>query len=210
MFHLESAIANWREQMLAAGVSSPVPLEELEIHLREEIERQRKAGLSTEQAFGIAVQNIGVPEAIQKEYKKLGWFNSQNLVVFRPYAFVISFVLGALLSTPEVIIQILTFALFVFAYEVEIRTLRRLEQRATSPARQIGICLALGALLATGILKLTGKSLIARMSQTTHQNGHTMVDNWSQPQWYAWAVLGLFLIGLILTILPKPKTSEAR
>ena len=39
MFDLEQAIAGWRRQMLAAGIQSPVPLEELGIHLRDEIER---------------------------------------------------------------------------------------------------------------------------------------------------------------------------
>ena len=42
MFDLEKAIANWRKQMLAAGIKMPAPLEELEIHLREEIEQQRE------------------------------------------------------------------------------------------------------------------------------------------------------------------------
>ena len=35
MFNLEEKISEWRKQMLAAGIRSPVPLEELEIHLRE-------------------------------------------------------------------------------------------------------------------------------------------------------------------------------
>ncbi len=30
MFDLENAIADWRRQMLAAGIQTPVPLEELE------------------------------------------------------------------------------------------------------------------------------------------------------------------------------------
>ena len=55
MFDLEQAIAEWREQMFAAGIKSPVPLEELEIHLREEIERQMKSGLSEQNAFDFAV-----------------------------------------------------------------------------------------------------------------------------------------------------------
>jgi len=37
MFDLEQAIIAWRQQMLAAGIKSPVPLEELENHLRDEI-----------------------------------------------------------------------------------------------------------------------------------------------------------------------------
>jgi hypothetical protein len=36
MFDLEQAIADWREQMLAAGVKTPVPLVELESHLLDE------------------------------------------------------------------------------------------------------------------------------------------------------------------------------
>ena len=37
--------------MLAAGIKTPVPLEELESHLREEIEQQTKLGLSEAEAF---------------------------------------------------------------------------------------------------------------------------------------------------------------
>jgi len=32
MFNLEQAIADWRQKMLAAGIETPVPLEELELH----------------------------------------------------------------------------------------------------------------------------------------------------------------------------------
>ena len=53
MFDLEQSIADWRQQMLAAGIKTPVPLEELEIHLREEIERQMKSGLNEQDAFEI-------------------------------------------------------------------------------------------------------------------------------------------------------------
>jgi hypothetical protein len=45
MFNLEQSIIEWRKQMLAAGIKTPVPLDELEIHLREEIERQMASGL---------------------------------------------------------------------------------------------------------------------------------------------------------------------
>ena len=44
MFNLEQAITEWRQRMLAAGLRSPVPLDELESHLRDEIERQVRAG----------------------------------------------------------------------------------------------------------------------------------------------------------------------
>jgi hypothetical protein len=40
MFNLEQSIAEWRQQMLAAGIKTPATLNELESHLREEFERQ--------------------------------------------------------------------------------------------------------------------------------------------------------------------------
>jgi hypothetical protein len=70
MFDLEQDIADWRKQMLAAGIKTPVPLDELEIHLREEIERQMKSGLDGQNAFGISVQQIGQPEMLNREFKR--------------------------------------------------------------------------------------------------------------------------------------------
>ena len=71
MFDLEQSIAEWRRQMLAAGIKTPVPLEELEIHLREDIERQMQSGLSAQQAFGIAVKKIGQAPELKREFKKI-------------------------------------------------------------------------------------------------------------------------------------------
>src|SRR5208337_749219 len=70
MFNLEKAIEEWRQQMLAAGIQTPVPLEELENHLREEIERQMKSGLDEQKAFEISVQAIGQPKALNSEFRK--------------------------------------------------------------------------------------------------------------------------------------------
>ena len=70
MFDLEQSIADWRRQMLAAEIKVPVPLEELEIHLREEIERQMKSGLNEQKAFEISVEQIGQPKMLGSEFKK--------------------------------------------------------------------------------------------------------------------------------------------
>ena len=71
MFNIEQSIANWRQQMLAAGIKSPVPLEELEIHLREDIERQMQSGLNGQESFNSAVKKIGHGKALRKEFKKV-------------------------------------------------------------------------------------------------------------------------------------------
>ena len=58
--------------MLAAGIKTPVPLEELEIHLREEIERQMKSGVKEPGAFNVAIRKIGQPDLLNSEFAKTG------------------------------------------------------------------------------------------------------------------------------------------
>ena len=71
MFDLEQSIVEWRRQMLAAGIKNPVPLEELESHLREDVERQIRGGTEAAQAFQRAVQRIGQGDGLQREFEKL-------------------------------------------------------------------------------------------------------------------------------------------
>ena len=76
MFNLDEAILEWRRQMLAADIKSPVPLDELETHLRDEIEQQAKSGVSGADAFKAAVEKIGhgasSPKRIQESGTKMG------------------------------------------------------------------------------------------------------------------------------------------
>jgi hypothetical protein len=71
MFNLEQSITEWRRQMLAAGINSPIPLDELENHLREDAALQLREGLSAEQAFDLAAKRIGQPGALKTEFKKV-------------------------------------------------------------------------------------------------------------------------------------------
>ena len=70
MFDLKKSIAAWRRQMLAAGIKIPVPLEELESHLREDIERQMRSGVAAQSAFELAVQQIGHAGPLKNEFEK--------------------------------------------------------------------------------------------------------------------------------------------
>jgi hypothetical protein len=70
MLDLEQSISEWRKQMLASGIKSPVPLEELENHLREEIERQIESGINVQRAFEYAVEKIGGGKSLENEFKK--------------------------------------------------------------------------------------------------------------------------------------------
>src|SRR5687768_13036549 len=70
MFNLDQAIAEWRRQMAVAGVKDPETLDELESHLRDDVERQLRSGLSERQAFEEAVRRIGQAAALKGEFEK--------------------------------------------------------------------------------------------------------------------------------------------
>ena len=72
MFDLEKAIHEWQRQMSSEGVSASVLLDELESHLREEVETKIRSGLDAQRAFENAVQEIGRPDMIKNEFKKIG------------------------------------------------------------------------------------------------------------------------------------------
>lgn len=69
MFDLEKSIADWRNQMFAAGIA-PAPVEELETHLREDINHLLAAGQSGAEAFGIAAARVGKPRNVVAEFDK--------------------------------------------------------------------------------------------------------------------------------------------
>jgi len=70
MFDIEQSFSEWRKQMLAAGIKTPVPLVELEIHLREDVEKEMLAGADAEKAFEKAARRIGLADEISTEFDK--------------------------------------------------------------------------------------------------------------------------------------------
>lgn len=190
MFELESAIAEWRRHMLVNGVKTPAPLEELEGHLRDEIESLTQSGLDESQAFATARERIGPARAVRAEFEKVatsrrflhalvailaisivsgvGWMaffpaslairvmlglglgielplvllvlardgslDYQRAVGWRPAAMVWNFVLGVMLTTPEIIPQI-TLAMFLqLFYEAGIHIIRHEERQQNKAA----------------------------------------------------------------------------
>ncbi|MDB6059184.1 MAG: hypothetical protein JWO95_3028 [Verrucomicrobiales bacterium] len=78
MFDLEQAIARWREQMLAAGIQS-LALDELEGHLRDDIDRQIINGQNLlEQSFKVAIGQIGSATSLKTEFKKVTVMKTQK------------------------------------------------------------------------------------------------------------------------------------
>jgi hypothetical protein len=71
MFELEKAIAEWRQQIIASGLKKGEALDELEDHLRDDIQQQIQEGLTTQRAFESAVERIGGAQALKTEFAKI-------------------------------------------------------------------------------------------------------------------------------------------
>ena len=71
MFNIDQAIVEWRKRMAAGGVKTPAVLDELESHLREDIERQVRAGVNAETAFKTAAERIGQSDLLKREFAKI-------------------------------------------------------------------------------------------------------------------------------------------
>jgi hypothetical protein len=69
---LERKIAGWRQRMAAGGIKTPAVLDELESHLREEMEQQVRAGANPVRAFEAAVRRIGRSDLLKAEFAKIG------------------------------------------------------------------------------------------------------------------------------------------
>lgn len=80
MFNLDQAIAEWRRQMVAAGIKTPEALKELETHLRDDVDHQILSGASAEQAFDMAVQQLGNAHTLKAEFAKTAGLKQRHYV----------------------------------------------------------------------------------------------------------------------------------
>ncbi|HEX4265163.1 MAG TPA: hypothetical protein VH597_12555 [Verrucomicrobiae bacterium] len=69
MFNLEHEIAEWRQQMISVGIKNPAVLDELESHLREDMEHRILYG-EAQDTFQKATQQIGQLERLKAEFEK--------------------------------------------------------------------------------------------------------------------------------------------
>ena len=67
MFNLEHAISGWRRRAQREGLPPDV-IEELESHLRDEIEQQMNAGADAQAAFAAAAQLLGDIAELRQEF----------------------------------------------------------------------------------------------------------------------------------------------
>lgn len=73
MFDLEKAIAAWRRSFTSSRAFFPEDRMELESHLRDHIEERLEEGHSEEEAFRMALRELGDYGGTEAEYRKVFW-----------------------------------------------------------------------------------------------------------------------------------------
>src|SRR4051812_38306809 len=71
MFHLDSAIEEWRRRMADGGIRNAAVLDELDSHLRDDIEIQIAGGIGAQKAFDSSIAHLGGPDALKLEFDKV-------------------------------------------------------------------------------------------------------------------------------------------
>jgi len=71
MFDLSASTAGWLDDLRRSGAFEETDLEELESHLKDEIEQLMDKGLSEKEAFWVATSRVGNREELPREYAKV-------------------------------------------------------------------------------------------------------------------------------------------
>jgi hypothetical protein len=71
MFNLEQSIAEWRRKMADAGIKSSEVLDELESHLRDDVEQRTRAGADAAHALQMATKQFGQARPLKAEFERI-------------------------------------------------------------------------------------------------------------------------------------------
>lgn len=72
-FNLEAAIASWRSFVLSKRTISPDDADELESHLRDEVDDLVAQGMDHKAAFDTAMERVGTRDVIESAYDRVYW-----------------------------------------------------------------------------------------------------------------------------------------
>jgi len=95
MFDLNGKISMWRSNLAKSETLGSTDIDELEIHLREEIEQLTTLKLSDEEAFLIAAHRLGSTDSLAGEYAKI----NPSSIFRRRLSLMITGILAYLLAT---------------------------------------------------------------------------------------------------------------
>jgi len=93
MFDLNQAITEWRRKMADGGIKTSAVLDELESHLREDVERQMRSGASEQEAFEAGVKKIGPAGALKREFRKSSFSAALEKLMIAVAAIFVAFII---------------------------------------------------------------------------------------------------------------------
>lgn len=99
MFDLNEQIEEWRCALAQSEAVDKSDIDELESHLREEIERLISLKLSDEEAFWVAIHRVGDTGALAGEFAKVNWPGMLRKRVFWMVAGVLAYLLASYLAS---------------------------------------------------------------------------------------------------------------
>jgi hypothetical protein len=170
MLDQEKRIAAWRASMTATLGDKTDLIDELESHLREQLHRLALAGKPADQAWDLAVQQLGQPQLLAAEFGKIG--------PARPLRWAAAW---------------LVFASYVVVGLVALSSVVWRRGDDGLLALHIGaVTMGYGAVLAFGALAIW--SLLSRVIRGTDGNGVARLNWWAVK--YCWAGLALSFIGV--------------
>jgi hypothetical protein len=71
MFDLDGAVNTWRARLSDSGIKDSAVIDELESHLRDEMQQQVQSGVAAHAAFEAAARRIGQPAILKSEFAKV-------------------------------------------------------------------------------------------------------------------------------------------
>src|SRR5581483_1606878 len=71
MSELERSIEQWRRTLAGSPGLTPDAVAELESHLRDEVQRLQESGLEPQRAVALAIEKLGTPQALAREFTKV-------------------------------------------------------------------------------------------------------------------------------------------
>jgi hypothetical protein len=98
MFDINEQIKKWRCALAQSEAFSKSDVDELESHLREEIERLIALKLSGEEAFWVAAHRVGDTGTLAGEFAKVNWAGMLRRRIFWMVAGVLTYLLASYLA----------------------------------------------------------------------------------------------------------------
>jgi hypothetical protein len=98
MFNLNEEVIKWRNALTQSEAFGGADIDELEGHLREEIERLAAAGLSEQEAFLVAGHRLGDTRSLESEFAKVNAGHILRTRLFWMAAGVLAYLLAGCLA----------------------------------------------------------------------------------------------------------------